>query len=79
MGIFYAKMFSPKEEKLAFIKFSHEQRYTLNEVAKISDVHRDTIKDWQNNYLYFGEEGFERINQQKTFSKEIEVAAVQDY
>jgi transposase len=46
-----------KEEKLAIIKFYHEERYTLNEVAKMFNVHRDTIKDWQNDYRYFGEEG----------------------
>lgn len=48
-----------KEEKLAIIKFYHEERNKLNEVAKIFDVHLDTIKDWQNNYHYFGKEGLE--------------------
>lgn len=74
-----SKYFFSKEEKLAIIKFYQEERYTLNEVAKIFNVHRDTIKDWQNNYLYFGEEGLEPLNQQKSYSKEIKIAAVQDY
>ena len=68
-----------KEEKLEIIKFYHEESYTLNEVARIFNVHRDTIKDWQNDYLYFGEEGLAPLNQQKTYSKEIKIAAVQDY
>lgn len=68
-----------KEEKLRIIQFYHEENYTLNEVAKIFKVHRDTIKDWQNDYFHFGEEGLERTSKQKFYSKELKVAAVQDY
>ncbi|BDH63793.1 helix-turn-helix domain-containing protein [Ureibacillus massiliensis] len=39
-----SKFFFSKEEKLEIIKFYHEGRYTLNEVAEIFNVHRDTIK-----------------------------------
>lgn len=68
-----------KEEKLEIIKFYHEECYTLNEVAKIFNIHRDTIKDWQNDYLHFGEDGLERLNKQRVYSKEVKIAAVQDY
>jgi len=68
-----------KEEKLEILKQYHEGPLTLNEVAKVFNVHRDTIKDWQNDYLYFGEEGLERLNQHNSYSKELKFAAVQDY
>lgn len=68
-----------KEEKLEILKLYHEGPLTLNEVAKVFNVHRDTIKDWQNDYLYFGEEGLERLNQHNSYSKELKFAAVQDY
>jgi transposase len=80
MGSFFMSKYGfSKEEKLAIIKFYHEERYSLNEVAKMFNVHRDTIKDWQNDYRYFGEEGLERLGRQKTYSKELKIAAVQDY
>lgn len=68
-----------KEEKLEILKLYHEGSLTLNEVAKVFNVHRDTIKDWQNVYLHFGEEGLERLNQHNSYSKELKFAAVQDY
>lgn len=43
-----------KEEKLEIIMFYQESQFSLNEVAELDKVHRDTIKDWQNNYWYFG-------------------------
>ncbi len=68
-----------KKEKLAIIKFYHEEPYTLNEVAKLFNVHRDTIKDWQNDYFHFGEDGLERLTKQNFYSKEVKIAVVQDY
>ncbi|WP_419096463.1 IS3 family transposase [Ureibacillus endophyticus] len=73
-----SKIFS-KDEKLRIIKFYHEENYTLNEVAQIFNVHRDTIKDWQNDYFHFGEEGLERLPKHRFYSKEVKIAAVQDY
>ncbi|MGN4123480.1 IS3 family transposase [Lysinibacillus sphaericus] len=68
-----------KEEKLEILKFYHTGQFTLNEVAELYKVHRDTIKDWQNDYRYFGEEGLERLNQQNRYAKELKLAAVRDY
>lgn len=80
MGSFFmSRYIFSKEEKLRIIKFYHEESYTLNEVAKIFNVHRDTIKDWQNDYFHFGEEGLERSPKQKFYSREVKIAAVQDY
>ena len=74
-----SKYFFSKEEKLAIIKFYQEEPYTLNEVAEIFNVHRDTIRDWQKDYLHFGEDGLERLPKQNFYSKEVKLAAVQDY
>ena len=80
MGRFFmSKYFFSKEEKLAIIKFYQEEPYTLNEVAEIFNVHRDTIRDWQKDYLHFGEDGLERLPKQNFYSKEVKLAAVQDY
>ena len=68
-----------KEEKLTIIKFYQEESYSLNEVGKIFNVHPDTIKDWQNDYIYFGEDGLERLRKKNFYSKEVKMAAVQDY
>ena len=78
-SIFMSKHVFSKEEKLAIIKFYHEEPYTLNEVANIFNVHRDTIKDWQNDYFHFGEGGLERLPKQNFYSREVKIAAVQDY
>ncbi|ATP39980.1 hypothetical protein CSE16_07915 [Solibacillus sp. R5-41] len=50
-----------KEEKLEIITFYHESQFSLNEVAELYKVHRNTIKDWQNNYWHFGEEGLKTL------------------
>ena len=68
-----------KEEKLGIIKFYQEESYSLSEVGKIFNVHPDTIKDWQNDYIYFGEDGLERLWKKNFYSKEVKKATVQDY
>jgi transposase len=65
--------------KLAIIKFYHEEPYILNKVGEIFNVQRDTIKDWQNDYLHVREKGLERLPKQNFYSKEVKLAAVQDY
>jgi len=80
MGRFFMSKYSfSKEEKLAIIKFYQDEPYSLSEVAKIFNVHQETIIDWQNNYRHFGEDGLERLTKQKFYSKELKLAAVQDY
>ena len=68
-----------KEEKLTIIKFYQEEPHSLIKVGEIFNVHPDTIKDWLNDYNYFGEDGLERLWKQNFYSKEVKLAAVQDY
>lgn len=49
-----------KEEKLEILNFYENSHFTLNEVAELYQVDSRTIKDWQNNYLFFGEESLNR-------------------
>ncbi|WP_342443303.1 IS3 family transposase [Lysinibacillus sp. FSL K6-0057] len=68
-----------KEEKLEILNFYENSHFTLNEVAELYKVDSRTIKDWQNNYLFFGEESLNRSENHNTYPKEIKLAAVQDY
>lgn len=68
-----------KEEKLEIINFYENSQFTLNEVATLYKVDSRTIKDWQSNYLFFGEDGLNRNKHHNTYPKEIKLAAVQDY
>ncbi len=68
-----------KEEKLEILNFYENSHFTLNEVAELYKVDSRIIKDWQNNYLFFGEESLNRSENHNTYPKEIKLAAVQDY
>jgi len=68
-----------KEEKLEILNFYNNSHFTLNEVSELYKVNTRTIKDWQNNYLFFGEDGLERQTNHNNYSKEVKLGAVQDY
>ncbi|WP_341302171.1 IS3 family transposase [Lysinibacillus sp. FSL H8-0500] len=68
-----------KEEKLEILNFYENSQFTLNEVAELYKVDSRTIKDWQNNYLFFGEDILNRSKHHNTYPKELKLAAVQDY
>ncbi len=65
--------------KMEILNFYNNSHFTLNEVAELYKVDSRTIKDWQSNYRFFGEEGLERLTNHKNYSKELKLAAVQDY
>lgn len=68
-----------KEEKFEILNFYNNSYLTLNEVAELYKVDPRTIKDWQNNYRFFGEHGLERLTNHNSYTKEVKLAAVQDY
>ncbi|AMM93111.1 transposase [Peribacillus simplex] len=68
-----------KEEKLEILNFYENSQFTLNEVAELYKVDSRTIKDWQNNYLFFGEDSLNRSENHNTYPKGLKLAAVQDY
>ena len=79
-GDFFMKKYShSKEEKLEILNFYNNSHFTLNEVSELYKVNTRTIKDWQNNYLFFGEDGLERQTNHNNYSKEVKLGAVQDY
>lgn len=60
-----------KEEKLEIRnpKSYPESLFSLNEVADLYKVHRDTIKGWQNNYLFFWRRRTRRFVNHNNYSK----------
>ncbi len=66
-----------KEVKLEILNFYEKRHFTLNEVAELYKVDSRTIKDWQNNYLFFGENSLNRSKHHNTYPKELKL--VQDY
>jgi len=68
-----------KDEKIAILKLYHEGNHSQNEIANLFSVNRRTIVDWQKNYLTLGEAGLETTSKWNVYSKEMKLAAVQDY
>lgn len=68
-----------KEEKLEILNFYNNSYFTLNEVARLYKVDSRTIKDWQSNYHFFGEDGLEKLKNHNNYPRELKLAAVQDY
>lgn len=68
-----------KEEKLEILNFYENNHFTISEVSELYDVDSRTIKDWQSNYRFSGEDGLNRNKNHHAYSKEFKLAAVQDY
>lgn len=68
-----------KDEKLAVLRFLHKGQKTISELATIFQVSYKTIEEWNYKYEIDGEIGLEESTSWNPYSKELKLAAVQDY
>ncbi|WP_375199824.1 IS3 family transposase [Bacillus sp. RS11] len=68
-----------KDEKLAVLRLLHKGQKTISELATIFQVSYKTIEEWNYKYEIDGEIGLEESTSWNSYSKELKLAAVQDY
>lgn len=67
------------QDKIKIIEALNNRSHTLSELAFIYQVCRDTIYNWVYRYEKYGVEGLNETSTWKKYSKELKLAAVQDY
>jgi len=67
------------QDKINIIEALKNRSHTLSELAFIYQVCRDTIYNWVYRYEKHGVEGLNETSTWKKYSKELKLAAVQDY
>ena len=67
------------QDKIKIIEALNNRSHTLSELAFIYQVCRDTIYNWVYRYEKHGVEGLNETSTWKKYSKELKLAAVQDY
>jgi len=78
-GIFLARSKHTVEQKLTVLQLLADGEYTLEEICRIYELTDTTLYRWQVKYKAEGLEGLKESKTRKPYSKELKVAAVQDY
>ena len=67
------------EFKLKLLKMCVEEHYSLSALASIYNVDRSTIEEWKYKFEKYGIGGLKKAPEPKKYSKELKLAAIQDY
>lgn len=67
------------EDKLKIVKAIENGSHSISELKFIYKVNDSAIYDWVYKYEKYGAEGLKKVSTWKEYSKELKLAAVQDY
>ena len=56
-----------------------EEQFSLSALASIYNVDRSTIEEWKYKFEKYGIDGLKKAPISKKYSKELKLAAIQDY
>ncbi len=74
-----ARMKYSKAEKLAILALYKDGHHSIADITAKFSVDPGTIRDWKRRYEVNGEDGLEEALSWKRYSKELKLAAVNDY
>jgi len=74
-----ARMKYSKAEKLAILALYKDGHHSIADITAKFSVDPGTIRDWKRRYEVKGEDGLEEALSWKRYSKELKLAAVNDY
>ncbi|MDH4424570.1 MULTISPECIES: helix-turn-helix domain-containing protein [Bacillus] len=74
-----ARMKYSKAEKLAILALYKDGHQSIADIADKFLIDPGTIRDWERRYEANGEDGLEEALSWKRYSKELKLAAVNDY
>ncbi|EEL61429.1 Transposase [Bacillus cereus F65185] len=74
-----ARMKYSKAEKLAILALYKDGHHSIADITAKFSVDPGTIRDWKKRYEVNGEDGLEEALSWKRYSKELKLAAVNDY
>ncbi|MEA1009254.1 helix-turn-helix domain-containing protein [Bacillus cereus] len=74
-----ARMKYSKAEKLAILALYKDGHQSIADIADKFLIDTGTIRDWERRYEASGEDGLEEALSWKRYSKELKLAAVNDY
>ncbi|SDZ08778.1 Transposase and inactivated derivatives [Bacillus sp. 166amftsu] len=74
-----ARMKYSKAEKLAILALYKDGHHSIADISAKFFVDPGTIRDWKRRYEVNGEDGLEEASSWKCYSKELKLAAVNDY
>lgn len=72
------RSYSP-EFKLEVLKSYEENCYSISELISMYKVTWDSLMTWKRNFEKYGAEGLQEATTTKKYSKELKLAAIQDY
>ena len=67
------------EEKLKAVEAYESGEMSFGEVVAVYKIRASTFQSWIRNYKVFGREGLLPKSKQKAYSRELKIAAVQEY
>src|SRR3954471_3424505 len=67
------------EYKFEILKVYEEGNHSINEIASTYKVASSNIMEWKHRFEKYGVEGLQEASSIKKYSKELKLAAIQDY
>jgi transposase-like protein len=78
-SIFVSRKKYSVEERFEILKVWEDGNYSIKDITSMYNVNRSTIRIWKQNFHKFGVEGLKESTNLKRYSKQLKLAAIQDY